>query len=139
MGGEIEVGLIQVAHGHDLGVRMDEERVENLVTAVAQADEAQANPVVRAEDAAAAHRGADPGRGRRLAELPACEGGHDYLLVLIELGGASGAPPRIRGATLARRILHAGSTLVSLRSTSRPPRPPARYGEVNSPSLAGGG
>src|SRR5882762_5815357 len=29
-------------------------------------------------------------------------------------------PPRVRGATLARRVVHAGSALVSLRSTSRP-------------------
>jgi hypothetical protein len=31
----------------------------------------------------------------------------------------SGAPPRIRGATLARRVVYAGLALASLRSTSR--------------------
>jgi hypothetical protein len=60
------------------------------------------------------------------------------MLVVTKLGGASGAPPRIQGATLARRVVYAGLALVSLRSTSRPPRPPARVfrgGEVNSPPL----
>src|SRR2546428_7844477 len=56
--------------------------------------------------------------------------------VVIELGGATGAPPRIRGATLARRVVHAGLALISLRSTSRPPRPPARCAGVNPAPLA---
>src|SRR5712691_2794168 len=51
-------------------------------------------------------------------------------LSLRELGGASGAPPRIRGATLARRVVYARLALVSLRSTLRPPRPPARSAGV---------
>ena len=58
--------------------------------------------------------------------------------LVFEPGGASGAPPGIRGATLARRVVYAGLALVSLRSTSRPPRPPARVfrgGEMNSPPL----
>jgi len=54
---------------------------------------------------------------------------------IIELGGASGAPPRIRGATLARRVVYAGLALVSLRSTSRPPRPPARSAGMNPAPL----
>jgi hypothetical protein len=57
-------------------------------------------------------------------------------VVLTKLGGASGAPPRIRGATLARRVVYAGLALVSLRSTSRPPRPPARSAGMNPAALA---
>src|SRR6267378_734920 len=59
-----------------------------------------------------------------------------YYIKLIKLGGASGAPPRIQGATLARRVVYAGLALVSLRSTSCPPRRPARFAEVNPAPLA---
>src|SRR5207245_1237890 len=50
--------------------------------------------------------------------------------------GTWGPPPRIRGATLARRLVHAGLALISLRSTSRPPRPPARFAGVDPAPLA---
>src|SRR5207244_4316515 len=50
--------------------------------------------------------------------------------------GTWGPPPRIRGATLARRVVHPGLALISLRSTSRPPRPPARFAGVDPAPLA---
>ena len=46
-----QVRLVDVAEGRDLAVLVDEEGVEELVAAVADADEAEANLVVRAEDA----------------------------------------------------------------------------------------
>src|SRR5215204_6548308 len=55
--GEIEVRLVDVTDGGDLAILVLEEGVENLVAAVAQADEAEAEPLVGAEDAAGAGGG----------------------------------------------------------------------------------
>jgi hypothetical protein len=79
--GEIEVGLVQVAKRHDLGVGVLEEGVEDLVAAIAEADEAHADAIACAEHAASADGRADPGRGRRSAKLPAGEWWHWCLLI----------------------------------------------------------
>jgi hypothetical protein len=66
LGGEVEVWLIEVADRDDLRVLVGEERVEHLVAAIAQADEADADAIVGAEHAAGAqgrhrHRGTGGG------------------------------------------------------------------------------
>ena len=48
--GSGEVRLVEVAKSDDLHVLVDEEGVEQLVATVADADEAEANTVVAAED-----------------------------------------------------------------------------------------
>src|SRR5262249_54858814 len=59
--GEVEVGLVNVAQGDDLGVLVREERVEHLVAAIAEADEPEPDAVVGPKDVAGAQGG---GRGR---------------------------------------------------------------------------
>ncbi len=73
---EVEVGLVDVADGDDLGVGLLEEAVEHLVAAVAQADEAEADAVIGAEDAEGreGRGGADGGEGA--GEFPAGDGFH---------------------------------------------------------------
>ncbi len=105
LGGEVEVGLVQVAKGHDFEVGVLQEGIEHLVAPVAQSNEAHANAIVRAEHAAACDGGADPGRRGRAAELPAGEGCHGRLLELVTDGGKPGGgrgrqrvPTTTRGA-----------------------------------------
>jgi hypothetical protein len=69
-GGEVEVGLVEVADGDHLGVALGEEGVEDLVAAVAQADEAQADAVIRPEDLARRQGGPEGGRGSGFRKVP---------------------------------------------------------------------
>src|SRR5262249_49930124 len=52
LGGEVDVGLIDVAHGDDVGILVLQKGVEDLVAAVAQADESQADALARSPNAA---------------------------------------------------------------------------------------
>jgi len=74
-GGEIEVGLIKVADGDDLRIGVSKESVENLITAIAQADEAKADAVVSAKNTEAAEGGGGAGGGDGFGEVAA---GHKY-------------------------------------------------------------
>jgi hypothetical protein len=47
--GGYPIGLIHVAQGHDVGIFVDHERVEQLITAVANADEAESNTIIAAQ------------------------------------------------------------------------------------------
>ena len=49
--GEIEIGLVKVADGDHLGVLVGEKAVQNLVAAIAEADEADSDSVVGPADA----------------------------------------------------------------------------------------
>src|SRR5262249_24409123 len=69
--GEVDVGLVDVAQGDDLGVLVGEEGVEDLVAALAQTDEAEADAVVGAQDARRRQGGEQAGPGRGLGELTA--------------------------------------------------------------------
>ena len=91
---------------------------------------APSRPVVEEGAGMRSERSEDP-----LARLPEGEARSNPAPLVIEPGDASGAPPGIRGATLARRVVYAGLALVSLRSTSRPPRPPARSAGMNPAPL----
>jgi tetratricopeptide (TPR) repeat protein len=57
----------------------------------------------------------------------------------VELGGASGAPPRIRGATLARRVIYAGSDARLASLDVACPAPPAHSAGVDPAPCAASG
>src|SRR5215813_480887 len=59
--GEIEVWLVKVANCGNLGIGMFKKSIENLIAAVAQADESQAYPLVGAQNAKAAQSCAGAG------------------------------------------------------------------------------
>ena len=81
LGGEIEIGLIDIADGHDFAVLVFEESVEHLVAAIAQADEAEAEPIARPQDARSAESGADTRQGGSLIESSPCDLAHgDFSL-----------------------------------------------------------
>ncbi len=63
--GPVQVGLIDVAQGDDLGVGMRQEALQELAAAIADADEAQPDPFVGPQHAA--RRQARGGRGRGAA------------------------------------------------------------------------
>lgn len=50
--GEVEIRLVNVTEGDNLCVLVGQERIENLIASIAQADEAEADAFVGAEDSA---------------------------------------------------------------------------------------
>src|SRR5262249_26770686 len=82
-GGEVEIRLMNVADRDHLGIGVSQKRVENLIAAVAQADEAEPDPIIRASDSCCdkcrcGGRGPD-GRGG-LVEIPTSNTSHGILL-----------------------------------------------------------
>src|SRR5262245_65189417 len=62
---------MEIADGDDFGILVREERVEHLVAAIAQADEADTDAVICAEDPARAQGGHGNCRAGRCREIPA--------------------------------------------------------------------
>ena len=64
--GRVEIGLIHIAQGDDLGIGLGDETLQKLAAAIAHADEAKPNLVVGSQHAARsqAHGGRGRGRGR---------------------------------------------------------------------------
>ena len=121
-GGEVEVRLPQVADRHDLGVSLCEEAVEHLVAAVAEADEAEANAVVRPEHTPRAEGRGHARRRRALREVPSRRLGHAF------------APARIiaRGrATRARRSRPEGRGRAGRRGRIASAPAPAPYASAH--------
>ena len=49
LGGEVEIGLPQIADRHHVRILLREKSVENLIAAVADADKPHTNAVIRAQ------------------------------------------------------------------------------------------
>ncbi len=76
---EIEIWLVNVAYCGHVGVLVSEERAEDLVASVAQADETETDTLVRAMHAIGAQgcrRGSQADCGYRRVEFPASDLGH---------------------------------------------------------------
>ena len=95
--GAVQIRLVDVAQGDDLGVGMRQEALQELAAAIADADEAEPDPVVGPQHAARA--GA---RGRR-GTVAAADGGLRERTTVDTLrhGGASFGM-RVRGACRLR-------------------------------------
>lgn len=70
--------LADVADRDNLGVRLGEKRIENLVTAVAQSDKAQAHPVVCALETLGGETGSGGGESARFSQLRRITGQSQY-------------------------------------------------------------
>ena len=121
---EVDVRLVDVAHGDDLRVGVRKERVEHLVAAVPQADEPEADAIVGSEHSSRARRSAQPRGGCALPELPTSDGVHDGLVDYRTLQtGATPARPLggiTRGEWSSAGMSHAlSATLRAAHALSR--------------------